>query len=446
MFERLVPAALADAALKHLRHEGVQADAIVAWLGHNSWDMLATLVACERLGAVLLPLNWRLAAPELAQILTHAGAGHLMGTPELEVLASEVLAQCRLTPGAAMGVEPGDLLLVYTSGTTGAPKGAMHTRAGMQANALAAVAAQDLNAQSRVLAVLPLFHVGGLCIQTLPALAVGAKVSLHARFEATAWFDAVQSWRPSTCLLVPAVMRALIQHPRWADADLSSLAFVTAGSQIVPRHLIEAFHARGVPVAQVYGATETGPVSLVLRPAEAMAHVGCIGQPALGVQLRLGADGEIQLRAPNLMRGYYRQGEPSFDAQGWCATGDLAVTHASGMLEVVGRSSELIISGGENIHPAEIESLVMQMRGVADCAVVGLPDARWGEVPVLALVLKPGATLDEQAVLALLRQRLAGFKLPKHVLFFDGLPRTALGKVQRVVLAASLHQKLRSML
>ena len=446
MFERLVPAALTEAALTHLRQEGVQANAIVAWLGHNSWDMLATLVACERLGAVLLPLNWRLAAAELAHIINHAGAGHLMGTPELEVLASEVLAQCRLTPGAARGVEPGDLLLVYTSGTTGAPKGAMHTRAGMQANALAAVAAQDLNAQSRVLAVLPLFHVGGLCIQTLPALAVGAKVSLHARFEATAWFDAVQSWRPSTCLLVPAVMRALIQHPRWADADLSSLAFVTAGSQIVPRHLIEAFHARSVPVAQVYGATETGPVSVVLRPAEAMAHVGCIGRPALGVQLRLGAGGEIQLRAPNLMRGYHRQDEPSFDAQGWFATGDLAVTHASGMLEVVGRSSELIISGGENIHPAEIESLVAQVSGVADCAVVGLPDARWGEVPVLALVLKPGATLDEQAVLALLRQHLAGFKLPKQVLFFDGLPRTALGKVQRVVLAASMHQKLRSML
>jgi fatty-acyl-CoA synthase len=184
-------------------------------------------------------------------------------------------------------------------------------------------------------------------------------------------------------------------------------------------------------------------VSVVLRPAEALAHVGCIGRPALGVQLRLGADGEIQLRAPNLMRGYHRQAEPSFDAQGWFATGDLAVTHASGMLEVVGRSSELIISGGENIHPAEIESLVMQMRGVADCAVVGLPDARWGEVPVLALVLKPGATLDEQAVLALLRQHLASFKLPIQVLFFDGLPRTALGKVQRVALTASMHQKLR---
>ena len=216
MFDRLVPPALAEAALQQLQADGVQRGAIVAWLGHNSWDMLATLVACERIGAVLLPLNGRLAAAELAHILKHAGAGHLMGTPDAEKLAAEVLAIARPQAGAADGVQDGDLLLVYTSGTTGEPKGAMHTRAGLQAGALAAIAAQGLNAQSRVLSVLPLFHVGGLCIQTLPALALGAKVLLHPRFDADAWFDAVATWRPTTTLLVPAVMKALIDHPRWA--------------------------------------------------------------------------------------------------------------------------------------------------------------------------------------------------------------------------------------
>ncbi|HZF79473.1 MAG TPA: AMP-binding protein, partial [Rubrivivax sp.] len=140
MFERLVPEALASAATAHLQHDGVQRGSIVAWLGHNSWDMLATLVACERIGAVLLPLNWRLAAPELAAIVSHAGAGHLMGTPEVEELAAALLGSTRLTPGPAAGVEPGDLLLVYTSGTTGRPKGAMHTAAGVRANAVAAIA------------------------------------------------------------------------------------------------------------------------------------------------------------------------------------------------------------------------------------------------------------------------------------------------------------------
>ena len=436
MFDRLGPPALADAALLHLQVQGVQRASIVAWLGHNSWDMLATLVACERLGAVLLPLNWRLAAPELAHIVQHAGAAHLLGTPEMQALAQDVLARAKLSPGPAQGVLPGDVLLVYTSGTTGQPKGAMHTVAGMQANALAAIAAQGFNAQTRVLAVLPLFHAGGLCIQTLPALAVGAKVSLHARFDPLAWFDAVQAWRPTTTLLVPAVMRALVEHPRWASADLSSLGFVTAGSQIVPRALIEAFHARGVAVAQVYGATETGPVSLVLRPDEAQAHVGMAGRPALGVQCRLAPDGEVLLKAPNLMRGYHRSTEPAFDGEGWFHTGDLAQQHADGFIEVVGRSKDLIISGGENIHPAEIEELVAAMPGVAECAVVGLADERWGEVPVLVVVPRSGVALDLAAIQQGLQTQLARFKRPRHVLSLPQLPKTALGKTMRPQLAA----------
>lgn len=441
MFNALVPEALASAAQVHLQREGVQRGSIVAWLGHNSWDMLATLVACERLGAVLMPLNWRLAAPELAHQLTHSGASHLMGTPELASLAAELLQRVRLQAGPAHDVQAGDLLLVYTSGTTGAPKAAMHTRAGLQANVLAAVAAQGLNARSRVLSVLPLFHVGGLCIQTLPALAVGAQVSLQARFEPAAWFDAVAQWRPTTTLLVPAVMRALIEHPRWAQADLSSLQFINSGSQIVPVALIQAFHQRGIPVAQVYGATETGPVSIVLPPAEAMANPGMAGRAALGVQVRLREDGEICLKAPQLMRGYHRSPEPAFDSEGWFCTGDLARLHDNGLYEVVGRSKELIISGGENIHPAEIEQLAAAVTGVAQCAVVGMPSTRWGEVPVLVVVREAnarGAGLSEQGLLDAISPSLARFKQPARVVFMQALPTTALGKVARAALRSGL--------
>jgi fatty-acyl-CoA synthase len=431
VFDKLGDAAAQARALAALQGEGVQPGAIVAWLGHNSPDMLATLAACERLGAVLLPLNWRLAAAELAQIVDHAGAGHLLGTPELQPLAAELRARVALQPGAAEGVEPGDLLLVYTSGTTGQPRGAMHTTTGLRANALAAIDAQGLTADDRVLSVLPLFHVGGLCIQTLPALAVGAALQLHARFEPAAWFDAVEQGRPTTTLLVPAVMRALVEHPRWPGADLSSLRFVNSGSQIVPRALIDAFHARGVPVAQVYGATETGPVSIVLKPEEAMAQPGMAGRPALGVQMRLGPGGEIELKAPNLMRRYHRSSDAGIDAEGWFATGDLARVHEGGWVEVVGRSKELIISGGENIHPAEIENLVLTLPGVAEAAVVGLPDDRWGEVPVLAVVMLPGQPLDRAALQRLLDAHLARFKHPRRVMEVAALPKTALGKVQR---------------
>ncbi|MDP3612593.1 MAG: AMP-binding protein, partial [Rubrivivax sp.] len=199
----------------------------------------------------------------------------------------------------------------------------------------------------------------------------------------------------------------------------------------VPRALIEAFHHRGVPVAQVYGATETGPVSIVLKPGEAMAHVGMAGRPALGVSVQLASDGEILLKAPNLMRGYHRSREPAFDADGWFHTGDLAVQHADGMFEVVGRSKELIISGGENIHPAEIEQLVAELPEVAECAVVGVADERWGEVPALVVVPRDGQTFDRSALQALLDTRLARFKHPHQVLELAALPRTALGKVQR---------------
>ena len=438
MFDRLVPAPLADAAEAHLRHDGVQRGAIVAWLGHNSWDMLATLVACERLGAVLLPLNWRLAAAELAQIVGHAGAGHLLGTPEVEALAVEVLQRARLVPGPADGVQAGDLLLVSTSGTTGRARLAMHTAAGMQANVLAAIQALGLSAHSRVLSVLPLFHVGGLCIQTLPALAAGGQVLLHPRFEPDLWFDAVATWKPTTTLLVPAVMRALVEHPRWAGADLASLQHVASGSQIVPRPLIAAFHARGIPVAQVYGATETGPVSIVLRPEQARQQTHGAGHPALGVRVRLAADGEVLLQGANLMRGYHREPGTGFDAEGWFHTGDLACRHDDGGIEIVGRSKELIISGGENIHPAEIELLAAERPEIAECAVVARPDARWGEVPVLAVVLRPGQALDQAALQALFDARLARFKHPRAVQVVEVLPKTALGKVQRAVLARLL--------
>lgn len=421
----------ADDEQAALLARGVVAGDSVAWLAHNSLRGLALLQACRQMGARYVPLNWRLAAAELANIAAHANLQHLLHDQAHARLAAEVLALAPLPRPRAADHRPGDLMLVYTSGTTGSPKGAIHTWSGMQANMAAAVDCQDLDASTRTLAVLPMFHVGGLCIQLLPTLAAGGRVRLHPRFDPGAWLRDVAIWRPTTSLLVPAVMKALVEHPDWGATDLSSLRFVNSGSQVVPRSLIEAFHARGVPVAQVYGGTETGPVSIALRPRDAMAQVGRCGQPAKGVSVRLGPDGEVQLKAANLMRGYHRSEVPAFDAEGWFHTGDLARRHNDGSYEIVGRSKELIISGGENIHPAEIENLLLQHPDIAECCVVGLPDARWGEVPVLALVPHPGRTIDEAALRQLFEQRLARFKHPRRVVMVAALPRTALGKVQR---------------
>jgi fatty-acyl-CoA synthase len=416
------------AALSRL---GVRAGDAVGWLGLNHPRALALLRACERLGARYVPLNWRLAAPELAGIATPAGLRLLLHDEAMAALAEQVRVLAPCPRPSVPGHRDGDLMLVYTSGTTGDPKGAVHTASAMRANVDAAIEAQGLNASTRCLAVLPLFHVGGLCIQVLPTLAAGGLVRLHARFDAGAWLRDVAAWRPTASLLVPAVMRALIEHPDWPRADLSSLAFVNSGSSIVPRALIDAFHARGVPVAQVYGATETGPVTLVLRPEEAMAHVGSVGRPARGVQVRLVA-GEVQVRAPNLARGYHRiDRDPAFAEDGWFRTGDLATVDGDGFHTIVGRVKELIISGGENIHPAEIEAVALDDPAVAEAAAVGVADVRWGEVPVLALVACEGAAIDEARLVAAFEARLARFKHPRRIVVLSALPKTALGKVQR---------------
>ena len=449
-------AALTTTTARQFRADHLGRGDLIGWLGHNSAQMLAALLACARLGAVFVPLNWRLTAPELGAIARHAGLSALRNAPELAALAAQVLAlvPCTGRADAPAAAQPGDVLLVYTSGTTAPPgqpaqpKGAMHSQCGMLANIDIALAVQGLTAADRVLAVLPLFHVGGLCIQVLPALAVGAAVKLHPRFDAAAWLHDVATWLPSTSLLVPAVMQALRAHPAWPATDLRPLRFVNSGSSIVPLALIEAFHARGVPVAQVYGSTESGPFSVALRPDEALHHAGSVGQPAPGVRLRLvdgagqtvanGQTGEIQLRAPNLMRGYHRLPAGTGFVDGWFATGDMAWADGQGRLTVVGRASDLIISGGENIHPAEIENRATAWPGVAEAAVIGLPDGRWGEVPVLVLVQVPGAALDLAALRASFNQQLARYKHPRRIVLVQQLPKTALGKVQKAAVREML--------
>jgi fatty-acyl-CoA synthase len=456
-----------EAATDVLLSQGVQPGDRVAWLGLNDPAMLVLLFALSRLGAILLPLNYRLAPLELAAILAHAQPQLLVADDAnqetgLALAASEKTAIFQahdlLADRAEAGnVSPSELpesdetapaLLVYTSGTTGKPKGALHTQAGLVANCMASVHAHGFTHEDHVLTALPMFHVGGLCIQTLPALCVGARVTLHARFDASAWLHDVQALRPSVSLLVPATLRAVLAHPDFAATDVSSLKLLNAGSSSIPHSMIEAFHARGVPVCQVYGATETGPVSIYLLRDEAMQHAGSAGRAGLNVAVRLvdeagkevaaGEMGEIWLRAPNVMREYWRDpGNASFQ-DGWFHTGDLARQDADGYYWVVGRSKDMIISGGENVYPAEIENILADCPLIAEVSVIGVPDELWGEVAVAVVVLTPRTQMASADVLKLLEGKLARFKHPRQVVFEAALPKTALGKVQKPELAKRL--------
>lgn len=431
---------------------GVRPGDRLAWLGLNHPDLLVLLFALARLGAMLLPLNFRLAPTEWEGQLRDCGPTHLVHDRHWDAQAAVLGARCgvavhglqaldeevaRAAPEAGDAQSPA--LLVFTSGTTGRPRAAVHTQANLLANMRIAAQVQRLTAHDRVLTVLPLFHVGGLCIQTLPALHAGASVGLQARFSPEATLAALARERPTLTLQVPATMKALIGHPDWPQADLSCLRAVWAGSSVLPVALVSAFLARGVPLCNVYGSTETGPFSIALPPHSAASHAGSCGWPAPEVEVML-ADaqagiGELLVRGPNVVARYWPD-QPACDGQGWFHTGDLASRAADGSYTVVGRARDLIISGGENIHPLEIETAMAEHPAVADCAAFGLPDPQWGEAVAVALVLHPGAALSAEAVRDHLAPRLARFKLPRRVFFVAALPKTALGKLQRSALKA----------
>ena len=451
---------------------GLKSGQRVAWLGLNHELQLVTLVACARLGLIFMPLNFRLAVAELKMVLQDAKPSILIHD-ELHAnavvsLAIDVPQSCHLesliaTASAKNLALPAvddcaDVLLVYTSGTTGLPKGAVHTQAGLLANAKASDEAHAFKPIDIVLSTLPMFHVGGLCIQTLPALLAGVSVHLQPRFDASAWLKSVSQGelvqRPTLSLLVPATMRAVLDHAEWPSVDLQSLRGIMAGSSTLPEVYLEKFHQRGVPVGQIYGTTETGPVSVILKFQDAVQRIGFAGWPHANLELQIrdseeravkpGVTGEVCVRGSNVMRGYWlaasqAAGEGLKD--GWFHTGDMGYLDANGCLQIVGRNKDMIISGGENIYPAEIENALATFPGLLECAVVGLPDERWGEVPVLALVralTAEGRQLSETAVKAHLEAKIARFKLPRRVVFREELPKSALGKVQKPILQQQL--------
>jgi fatty-acyl-CoA synthase len=452
----------AQAMAAALQTSGVQRGDRVAWLGLNHPLQIALLFACAGVGAIAMPLNYRLATPELERILRdgqpallvhdsvwqeaaqNLGKSCTIPLQDLQALLEEGL---KLSPAnMEQGQADDGALLVYTSGTTGLPKGAVHTQRNLCTNMAIAGKNTAVSATDLIASMLPLFHVGGLCIQTLPALMAGACVNLHARFDAGAALQSFAQDKPTLTLQVPATMRALIEHPDWASTDLSSLRAVWAGSSVLPANLIEAFHARGIPVCNVYGSTETGPFSIALGSAQAFSHVGSCGWPAsddVHVKLESASQGvgEICIRAPNVAMCYWPD-LPLKDAEGWFHTGDLARQDADGSYWVVGRAKDMLISGGENIYPAEIENLLAAQSGVLECAVIGLPDAKWGEVVAACVVLAPGAdsALMQEQLSQALSSQLARYKLPRQWYFLPSLPKTALGKVQKSQLLMQLSK------
>lgn len=441
---------------------GVEAGDRVGFLAHNSTDHFETLFACWKLGAIFVPMNWRLSAHETAAIVEHC-------EPRVVLHDDEFVAQLAPTDTPRVARRPGregcayeaaiaaheprvvmehvDFdtvnMLLYTSGTTGRPKGVIYTHRMTHNIVVHAALHARVRAGTRTLTYAPLFHSAGLNAVSMPQFHYGGSVAVMKSFD------------PAECLRllcdpqmaithsvgVPTTYILMSQQPAFETAAFPTLELAGVGAAPVPLHLLETWARKGLSLSQSYGMTEVFSVSFC-PPEKAREKLGSAGHALMHVQVQIGNEhgielprgevGEIQVRGPGVTPGYWHDPEATaaaFTASGWFRSGDAGRMTADGTLYVVDRIKDMYVSGGENVYPAEVEDAIDQLDAVSHCAVIGVPEPTWGEIGVALVLLRPGATLDAAAVLAHCRDRLARYKVPRRVVFVEQLPLSAQGKV-----------------
>jgi len=446
-----------------LRSLGVGRGDRVAYLGPNHPALAETLFACGLLGAVFVPLNTRLAVPELAYNLEDSGAETLVWGPELRACVAELREAVKLRDSLEVGApyerlladaattpvdEPVALdetcMIQYTSGTSGRPKGVLLSHGNITWNCYNLLVDVDVRADEVSLVSAPMFHTAALNQLFLPTVLKGGTSVLVPAFDADGTFDLIAEHGVTWMFGVPTMFATMSQSPRWAGADLSSVRTLMCGGAPVPEALIRTYQERGLVFLQGYGLTETSPGALFLRTDDSVRKAGSAGTPCFFTDVRVvradgtdvapGEVGEVVVEGPNVTRGYWQLPDASaaaFTDDGWFRSGDAAVIDDEQYVWIVDRVKDMFISGGENVYPAEVERHLFEHPDVADCAVIGIPDDRWGEVGRAVLVLREGATASGTDVLDSLAGHLAKYKIPKSVVVVDALPRNATGKLLR---------------
>lgn len=447
---------------------GVERGDRVGILAPNTSDHFELQFACGRLGAVFLPLNWRLTVPELEFIVNDAGPKVFIYDEEFAEAAAELKARCGIAhlvdingdnrpsayetgiAGAAGEVTPVELThddlstIMYTSGTTGLPKGAMITHGMTFWNAVNLGPPALVTPRTVHLSVLPLFHTGGLNCYSNPVFHVGGTVAVMRSFDPGRALALLMDKAIGFTHFfgVPANFLFMSQMPEFDAADLSHLSVCGVGGAPCALPILETWAAKGLPLQQGYGMTETSPAAIFINPERAVEKAGSCGLPVLHTEIRIvdenGVDvtepdhiGELWIKGPNITPGYWNRPEATAEAivDGWLHTGDAARLDDEGYYFIVDRWKDMYISGGENVYPAEVENVIYQIEAVAEVAVIGVPDTRWGEVGQAVIAVKPEHTLTEADVMRHCEGRLARFKTPKSIRFVDALPRNATGKV-----------------
>ena len=461
-----------DAIAAGLAERGIAAGDRLGILGQNSIGWCELVVAGFKLGAAVVPVNIRLAPEELRYIIAHAGCSAVALDAELAPRYDEIAAdlkpclRIRLegapgkgptlddlaadNPGAAVAVEIDEAavgIIAYTSGTTGRPKGAALTQRNLLALIRLLGAAEGWTAETRTLLCVPLAFTGGIVNNLVATYGAGGTLVLERTFEPARALDLLTAERITAMIGVPVMWQGIADVSGFDEADLSRLTTAITGGAPVPEQLLRTFQRKGVLIRQAYGLTEATALVALLPPCLATAKPKAAGLPVLHTELRIvdesGADcqagetGEILVRGPQVMAGYWGDADATASALagGWLHTGDLGRLDRDGLLEIVDRKNDLIISGGLNVYPAEIERVLHEFPGMVEAAVVGVPDPRWGEVP--AAIVRGSGPIDVEAVVAHCRSQLADYKTPRHVIVAaEPLPRSMSGKVLRRELRA----------
>ena len=436
----------------------------VGLLMSNRPEFIETVIACARLGAIVCPFNLRFTAPELAFVVGNADCTvvvtesvlrpglsmALERAPQLSVLDADDGSLEQLS-GAGRDVErevgrvavaPGDpFFICYTSGTTGDPKGAVLTHQSWFYASMVRALQGGINLNDRILLPFPMAFTGGLAL-SLVAMWSGAQLVLEPAFDPARALHLIESQRITVFMAVPTIFQQMSLHPNFASTDLSSIRCASSGGATVPVPLLRTYLDRGITMTQTYTLTEVSASGITLPYHQALERVGSCGVPAMHSEARIvdehgnevppGTVGEIAIRGPEVMSGYWRNPEATAAAlrDGWCHTGDLGTMDADGYFYVVDRAKDMLISGGLNVYPAEIERQLAGLEGVVELAVIGVPDEKWGETPAVIAVAQPGSTITAERVLERCVGQLADFKLPRYlVVRSEPLPRNMSGKV-----------------
>jgi fatty-acyl-CoA synthase len=458
----------ADRWARTLTALGVQPGDRVATLTGNRVETIELFFGALRVGAVLVPFNWRLAAPELAPVLADAAPVLVVAEGRFRALgeAAVALTSARtrwidldtdvpaLMRSAMSGgrprhtVSPDDpAMLLYTSGSTGKPKGAILPHRQIFYNAVATTVGWGIGPADVAIVANPFFHTGGWHVFSTPLWHRGGTVVLFDQFVATPFLDAIVEEGITLAFSVPTQIAMLTQSPAWGR-HLPSLRFLISGGAPCPQSLGDRVRAAGIRFREGYGLTECGPNCFAITDEEALRRPGAVGWPAPFLEMRVvegggqrdagdGEAGELLLRGPQMFAGYFNdpvRTAEAVDADGWLHTGDLASRDADGAYRICGRKKDMFISGGENVFPGEVEAALSECPGVAEAVVVGVPDEKWGEVGRAFVVPRDGEALAVEHVVAFARRRLAGYKVPKSVVVVAELPRLGSGKADRATL------------